>query len=76
MEFDIDLIIPDRSLSLNQGAITVMGWQSCTDKGSFTNALLQALSDKYKFSLDTPYEELPEKVQEILIHGTTEKVNC
>ena len=75
MEFDIDLIIPDRSLSLNQGAITVMGWQSCTDKGSFTNALLQALSDKYKFSLDTPYEELPEKVQEILIHGTTEKVN-
>lgn len=75
MEFDIDLIIPDRSLSLNQGAITVMGWQSCTDKGSFTNALLQALSDKYNFSLDTPYEELPEKVQEILIHGTTEKVN-
>ena len=75
MEFDIDLIIPDRSLSLNQGAITVMGWQSCTDKGSFTNALLQALSDKYKFSLDTPFEELPEKVQEILIHGTTEKVN-
>lgn len=75
MEFDIDLIIPDRSLSLNQGAITVMGWQSCTDKGSFTNALLQALSDKYKFSLDTPFEELPEKVQEILIHGTSEKVN-
>ena len=75
MEFDIDLIIPDRSLSLNQGAITVMGWQSCTDKGSFTNALLQALSDKYKFSLDTPFEELPEKVQEILVHGTTEKVN-
>ena len=75
MEFDIDLIIPDRSLSLNQGAITVMGWQSCTDKGSFTNALLQALSDKYKFSLDTPFEELPEKVQDILIHGTTEKVN-
>ena len=75
MEFDIDLIIPDRSLSLNQGAITVMGWQSCTDKGSFTNALLQALSDKYKFSLDTPFEDLPEKVQDILIHGTTEKVN-
>ena len=75
MEFDIDLIIPDRSLSLNQGAITVMGWQSCTDKGSFTNALLQALSDKYKFSLDTPFEELPEKIQDILIHGTTEKVN-
>ena len=75
MEFDIDLIIPDRSLSLNQGAITVMGWQSCTDKGSFTNALLQALSDKYKFSLDTSFEDLPEKVQDILIHGTTEKVN-
>ena len=75
MEFDIDLIIPDRSLSINQGAITVMGWQSCMDKGSFTNALLQALSEKYGFSLDTPFEELPEKVQNILIQGTNEKVD-
>lgn len=75
MEFDIDLIIPDRSLSINQGAITVMGWQSCMDKGSFTNALLQALSEKYGFSLDTPFEELPEKVQNILILGTNEKVD-
>jgi excinuclease ABC subunit A len=75
MEFDIDLIIPDRSLSINQGAITVMGWQSCMDKGSFTNALLQALSEKYGFSLDTPFEELPEKIQNILILGTNEKVD-
>ena len=75
MEFDIDLIIPDRSLSINQGAITVMGWQSCMDKGSFTNALLQALSEKYGFSLDTPFEELPEKVQNLLILGTNEKVD-
>lgn len=75
MEFDIDLIIPDRSLSINQGAITVMGWQSCMDKGSFTNALLQALSEKYGFSLDTPFGELPEKVQNLLILGTNEKVD-
>ena len=75
MEFDIDLIIPDRSLSINQGAITVMGWQSCMDKGSFTNALLQALSEKYGFSLDTPFEELPGKVQNLLILGTNEKVD-
>lgn len=75
MEFDIDLIIPDRSLSINQGAITVIGWQSCMDKGSFTNALLQALSEKYGFSLDTPFEELPEKVQNLLILGTNEKVD-
>ena len=58
MEFDIDLIIPDKSLSINQGAITVVGWQSCADKGSFTNAILQALCKEYKFSLDTPFEEL------------------
>ena len=69
MEFDPELMIPDRSLSLNQGAIQVMGWQSSTDKGSFTNALLRALSKAYDFSLDTPFEELPEKIQDMLIHG-------
>lgn len=70
MEFDIDLMIPDKSLSLSGGAIQVMGWQSSTDKGSFTNAVLQALSEEYKFSLDTPYEELPKKAQNVLINGT------
>ncbi len=70
MEFDIDLMIPDKSLSLSQGAIQVMGWQSSTDSGSFTNAILQALAKEYKFDLDTPYEELPKKVQNILINGT------
>ena len=69
MEFDPELMIPDRSLSLNQGAIQVMGWQSSTDKGSFTNALLRALSKAYDFSLDTPFEELPEKIQQMLIYG-------
>ncbi len=69
MEFDPELMIPDRSLSLNQGAIQVMGWQSSADKGSFTNALLRALSKAYDFSLDTPFEELPEKIQYMLIHG-------
>ena len=70
MEFDIDLMIPDKSLSLSGGAIQVMGWQSSTDKGSFTNAVLQALSEEYKFSMDTPYEELPKKAQNVLINGT------
>lgn len=70
MEFDIDLMIPDKSLSLSGGAIQVMGWQSSTEKGSFTNAVLQALSEEYKFSLDTPYEELPKKAQNVLINGT------
>ena len=69
MEFDPELMIPDRHLSLNQGAIQVMGWQSSTDKGSFTNALLRALSKAYEFSLDTPFEELPEKIQHMLIYG-------
>lgn len=69
MEFDPDLMIPDRHLSLNQGAIQVMGWQSSADKGSFTNALLRALSKAYDFSLDTPFEELPEKIQHMLIYG-------
>ena len=69
MEFDPELMIPDRHLSLNQGAIQVIGWQSSTDKGSFTNALLRALSTAYDFSLDTPFEELPEKIRHMLIYG-------
>ena len=70
MEFDIDLMIPDKSKSINEGAITVMGWQSCADKGSFTNAILVALCKRYNFDLDTPFEDYPEKIQNILIHGT------
>ncbi|WP_373214350.1 excinuclease ABC subunit UvrA [Ruminococcus sp. 5_1_39BFAA] len=70
MEFDIDLIIPDKSLSISQGAITVMGWQSCTDKGSFTYAILSALSKEYDFSLDTPFCDYPKKIQDILVYGT------
>jgi excinuclease ABC subunit A len=73
MEFDIDLMIPDKSLSINDGAITVMGWQSCNDTSSFTNAVLQALCKEYKFSLDTPFEELSPKVQDVLINGTNGK---
>ena len=73
MEFDIELMIPDPSLSINQGAIAVTGWQSCMDPKSFTNALLQALCREYKFDLDTPFEKYPEKIQNILIHGTGEK---
>lgn len=67
MEFDPELMLPDRSLSINDGAIQVIGWQSCTDTGSFTNAILQALTKEYKFSLDTPFEELPEDIQHMLI---------
>ena len=74
MEFDPELMIPDRHLSLNQGAIQVMGWQSSTDKGSFTNALLRTLSKAYNFSLDTPFEELPEKIRHMLIYGGFEEV--
>ena len=73
MEFDVDMMIPDKTLSINQGAITVMGWQSCTDKNSFTNAILQALCKEYHFSLDTPFEELTPEVQDMLIHGTKGK---
>lgn len=73
MEFDIDLIIPDKSLSISQGAITGMGWQSCTDKGSFTGAILDALSKEYGFSLDTPFQDLSEEVKDMLIHGTQGK---
>ena len=70
MEFDVDLMIPDQTLSLSEGAISCMGWQSSGGEGSFTNAILQALSREYKFSLDTPFEKLPEQVKKILIHGT------
>ena len=70
MEFDINLMIPDTSLSINQGAIAVMGWQSANTKGSFTNALLTAMSEEYGFSLDTPFEEYPEKIKNIIIKGT------
>ena len=73
MEFDVDLMIPDKSLSINQGAITVMGWQSCTDKGSFTRAILDALALEYGFDLDTPFEDYPEKIQQVLIYGTNGK---
>ena len=75
MEFVEDLIIPDRSLSINQGAIAVMGWQSSKDKGSFSNALLRALAERFKFSLDTPYEDLSDEVRNILIHGTDVEVD-
>ena len=73
MEFDEDLMIPDKRLSIREGAITVMGWQSCTDKKSFTYAILDALSKEYNFSLDTPFEEYPKEIHDILIHGTNGK---
>ena len=70
MEFDIDLMIPDKSLSILDGAIQVMGWQSCTDKGSFTRAILDALAKEYEFDLGTPFEQYPKEVQDVLIYGT------
>jgi len=70
MEFDEDLMIPDKSLSIDQGAIVVLGWQSCTDKGSYTRAILDALAKEYKFSLSTPFEDYPKKIHDILIYGT------
>ena len=73
MEFDLDLMIPDKRLSINQGAIAVTGWQSCADKSSFTNALLRALCKTYHFDLDTPFEEYPEKVKDIFVNGTNGK---
>ena len=73
MEFDEDLIIPDKRLSFNEGAITVMGWQSCADKSSFTNAILRALAKEYNFDLDTPFQDYPQKIHDILIHGTNGK---
>ena len=74
MEFDENLMIPDKSLAISQGAIAVMGWQSCTDKSSFTRAILDAMSEAYGFSLDTPYQELPEEVRNVLLYGTNGKV--
>ncbi|RHP36495.1 excinuclease ABC subunit UvrA [Lachnotalea sp. AF33-28] len=73
MEFDPDLMIPDQSLSIAQGAIAVMGWQSCTDKGSFTRAILDALAKEYKFDLNTPFKDYPERIKHVLIHGTDGK---
>ncbi|HJC57201.1 MAG TPA: excinuclease ABC subunit UvrA [Candidatus Eisenbergiella intestinipullorum] len=70
MEFDEDLMIPDKSKSINAGAIIVMGWQSCNEPGSFTNAILQALAKEYHFSLDTPFEQYSDRVKNILLHGT------
>jgi excinuclease ABC, A subunit len=75
MEFDEELMIPDMSLSINEGAIVVLGWQSCNDKKSFTNALLTALSKKFNFDLDTPFEKYPKKIYDILIHGTDVEVD-
>lgn len=73
MEFDVDLMIPDKSMSIKDGAIAVIGWQSSGSEGSFTNAILQALAKEYGFSLDMPFEELPASVQQIIIHGTNGK---
>ncbi len=70
MEFDPELMIPDRSLSISKGAIVVMGWQSCTDKNSFTYAILSALCREYDFSLDTPFQDYPKKIQDIILYGT------
>ena len=70
MEFDEDLMIPDKALSIQQGAIAVIGWQSCTDKGSFTRAILDALAKEYQFSLDTPFQDYPQRIKDVLLHGT------
>ena len=73
MEFSEELMIPNPSKSINEGAIAVLGWQSCADKGSFTNAILQALCEEYKFDLDTPFEDYPKKIHDVLIYGTNGK---
>lgn len=73
MEFDEDLMIPDKSLSIDQGAIVVLGWQSCTDKGSYTRAVLEALGKEYNFTLDTPFQAYPQEVRDILVNGTQGK---
>ena len=70
MEFDEELMIPDKSLSINQGAIAVLGWQSCAEKGSFTRAILDALAEEYHFDLDTPFEQYSPEVHDVLIYGT------
>lgn len=74
MEFDEELMIPDKSVSIADGAIVVMGWQSCTEKGSYTRAILDALAEEYHFDLHTPYEELPEEIRHMLIYGTNGRV--
>ena len=74
MEFDEDLMIPDKSLSIKQGAIVAMGWQSCCDKGSFSGAILEALAEEYHYSLDTPFDEYPKEVHDLLIGGTSGKI--
>ncbi len=70
MEFDEDLMIPDKSLSIDEGAIVVMGWQSCTDKGSFTRSILEALAQEYNFSLSTPFQDYPKEIHDVLLYGT------
>lgn len=74
MEFDEDLLIPDKSLSINQGAITGTGWQSCQKPGSFTRAILDAMCEEYGFDLDTPFEQYPKKIHDVIIYGTGGKV--
>ncbi len=74
MEFDVDLMIPDQRLSINEGAIAVMGWQSCNTEGSFTNATLKALCEAFHFDLDTPFEDYPAKVRDVLLYGTQGRV--
>lgn len=73
MEFDVDLMIPDQKLSIAEGAIQVMGWQSCTDKKSYTRAILDALAKEYKFDLNTPFKDYPDKIKNILLYGTNGK---
>ena len=73
MEFDEDLMIPDKSLSINEGAIAVLGWQSCAKEGSFSRAILDALAKEYHFSLDTPFQDYPKEIHDILIYGTNGK---
>lgn len=73
MEFDPELMIPDHRLSINEGAIVVTGWQSCNDKSSFANAILRALMEEYDFDLDTPFQDYPDRIQSILLHGTNGK---
>lgn len=70
MEFDERLMIPDPSLSIEEGAIAVLGWQSCATKGSFTRAILDALCKEYHFDLSTPFQDYPKEIHDILIHGT------
>lgn len=73
MEFDVDLMIPDQKLSIAEGAIQVMGWQSCTDKKSYTRAILDALAKEFKFDLNTPFKDYPKKIKDILLYGTNGK---